>query len=50
MKKKISMNKFGFLPGQFTMEAIFLLRRLMAKYREACKELYMVFFNLFIDR
>ena len=44
MKKKISMNKFGFLPGQFTMEAIFLLRRLMAKYREACKELYMVFF------
>ena len=38
------MNKFGFMPGQFNMEAIFLLRCLMEKYREACKELYMVFF------
>ena len=43
------MNKFGFMPGQFTMEAIFLLRHLMEKYREACKGLYLVFY-LFFDR
>jgi zona occludens toxin (predicted ATPase) len=29
-----------------TMEAIFLLRRLMEKYKEACKDIYMVFIDL----
>ena len=29
-----------------TMEAISLLRRLMEKYKEACKDIYMVFIDL----
>ena len=32
--------------GRTTIEAIFFLRRLMKKYREACKDLHMVFIYL----
>ena len=43
---KISENHFGFMAGWSTMEAIFLLRRLMEKYGEACRDLYMVIIDL----
>ncbi|KAK9133636.1 hypothetical protein Scep_013164 [Stephania cephalantha] len=34
----ISENQFGFMPGRSTMEAIFLVRRLLEKYREKKKK------------
>jgi hypothetical protein len=34
------------MPGLSTMEAIFLLRRLMEKYIESHKDLHMVFIDL----
>ncbi|WVZ58983.1 hypothetical protein U9M48_009193 [Paspalum notatum var. saurae] len=42
----ISMNQFGFMPGRSTIEAIFLLRQVMERYREQKKDLHMVFIDL----
>jgi hypothetical protein len=30
----ITMNQFGFMPGRSTMEAIFLIRQVMKRYKE----------------
>ncbi|KAE8696948.1 Methylcrotonoyl-CoA carboxylase subunit alpha [Hibiscus syriacus] len=43
---KVSENKFGFMPGRSTTEAIHLLRRLMEKYREKSRDLHMAFIDL----
>ena len=42
----ISKNQFGFMPGRSTIEAIYLLRRLMGLYRDRKVDLYMVFIDL----
>ncbi|XP_063941331.1 uncharacterized protein LOC135149533 [Daucus carota subsp. sativus] len=42
----ISVNQFGFMPGRSTIEAIYLIRCLMEKYRECRKDLHMVFIDL----
>jgi hypothetical protein len=39
------MNQFGFMPGRSTMEAIFLIRQVMERYKEQ-KDLHMVFIDL----
>ena len=41
---RVSMNQFGFMPGRSTMEAIFVIRQVMERYRE--KGIYMVFIDL----
>ena len=43
---RISINQFGFMPGRSTMEAIFLIRKVMERYREKKKDLHMVFIDL----
>jgi hypothetical protein len=40
----VTQNQFGFMPGRSTMEAIFLLRQLMERFREQ-KDLHMVFID-----
>jgi phosphoheptose isomerase len=42
----VTKNQFGFMPGRSTMEAIFLIRQLMERYREQKKDMHMVFIDL----
>jgi hypothetical protein len=42
----ITINQFRFMPGRSTMEAIFLIRQVMERYKEQKKDLHMVFIDL----
>ena len=42
----MSEKQFGFMSGRSTMETIYLLRRLVEKYRKKKKSLHMVFIDL----
>jgi len=42
----ISKNKFGFMPGTSTTEAIHLIKRLIELYRDKKKDLHLVFIDL----
>jgi hypothetical protein len=42
----VTENQFGFMPGRSIMEAIFLIRQLMERYREQKKDLHMIFIDL----
>ena len=43
---EVSENQFGFMPGRSTMEAIYLLRRVIEKYKEKKRDIHMVFIDL----
>ena len=43
---EISKQKYGFMPGKGTTDAMFALRMLMEKYREGQRELHCVFVDL----
>ena len=42
----VSEKQFDSMPGRLTLPAIYLLRRLVEKYREKNKDLHMVFIDL----
>ena len=39
-------NQFSFMPRRLTMEVIYLLRRLLKRYRDKKKDLHMIFIDL----
>ncbi|KAL5157229.1 Secretory carrier-associated membrane protein 3 [Glycine soja] len=43
---QVTENQFGFMPGRSTMEAIYLLRRVMEQYRMDQQDLYLIFIDL----
>ncbi|QHN92504.1 LINE-1 retrotransposable element ORF2 protein [Arachis hypogaea] len=43
---QVTENQFGFMPGRSTNEAIYLLRRMMERYRSNKRDLHMVFIDL----
>jgi hypothetical protein len=43
---RVSTNQFGFMSGRSTIEAIFLIRQVMERFREQKKDLHMVFIDL----
>ena len=43
---RVSMNQFGFMPGRSTIEAIFLIRQVMERFREQKNDLHLVFIDL----
>ena len=43
---RVTMNQFGFMLGRSTIEAIFLIRHVMERYREQKKDLHMIFIDL----
>ena len=42
----VSKNQFGFMPRRSTIEAVFLIRQLIERFREQKKDLHMVFIDL----
>ncbi|KAL5181119.1 LINE-1 retrotransposable element ORF2 protein [Glycine soja] len=43
---QVTENQFGFMPGRSTMEAIYLLRRVMKQYRMNQQDLHLIFIDL----
>ncbi|KAL5170138.1 LINE-1 retrotransposable element ORF2 protein [Glycine soja] len=43
---QVTENQFGFMPGKSTMEAIYLLRRVMEQYRMDQQDLHLIFIDL----
>ena len=43
---EVSENQFGFMPGRSTMEEIYLLRRVIEKYRENKRDIHIAFIDL----
>ena len=43
---RVTDNQFGFMPGRSTMEAIYLLRRVMERNRTDKKDLHLVYIDL----
>ena len=48
LRKDISLskNKFGFIPGRLTIEAIHLFTKIMAFYKDRKNDIYIVFTDL----
>jgi len=48
LRKDVSIleNQFGFMPSRTTIEAIYLLRRLMGLYKDRKVNLHMVFIDM----
>jgi hypothetical protein len=42
----VTENQFGFVSERLTMEAIFLIKQLMERYREQKKDMHMIFIDL----
>lgn len=40
---EVSENQFGFMPSRSIMEAIYLLRKVIEKYREKRRNIHMIF-------